>query len=85
MDAAKMAESFPTCLGRVISRRESFEIMKEGVPCAYLVPAATNKSDSHQLADDLGSVELAAADRRALASAVSKGRKALKPLKNPWA
>jgi antitoxin (DNA-binding transcriptional repressor) of toxin-antitoxin stability system len=45
MDAGKMAESFPTCLERVVSRRESFEIAKERIPCAYLVPAATRQSN----------------------------------------
>jgi hypothetical protein len=85
MDAAKIAESFPTYLGRVVSRRESFEIVKEGVPCAYLLPAATMRSDSHQVADDIASAALSAADRRALASIISTGRNALKTLKNPWA
>jgi antitoxin (DNA-binding transcriptional repressor) of toxin-antitoxin stability system len=85
MDAAKMAESFPTCPGRVVSRQESFEIVKAGIPCAYLVPANTRRSDSHQLAEDIASVELSLADRHALSSAISTGRKALKRLKNPWA
>lgn len=85
MDAAKMAESFPTCLGRVVSRRESFEIVKEGIPCAYLVPATTRQSSSHQVAEDIAGVELSPADRHALSSALSTGRKAFKPLKNPWA
>jgi antitoxin (DNA-binding transcriptional repressor) of toxin-antitoxin stability system len=85
MDAAKMAESFPTCLGRVVSRRESFEIVKEGIPCAYLVPAATRQSNSHQVAEDIAGVELSLAERRALSSAIFAGRKALKLLKNPWA
>jgi hypothetical protein len=53
MDAAKMAESFPEYLGRVVSQRESFKIVSEGVACAYLVPAHTPQSDTHQLADDI--------------------------------
>jgi antitoxin (DNA-binding transcriptional repressor) of toxin-antitoxin stability system len=85
MDAAKMAEGFPTYLGRVVSRGESFEIIKEGVACAYLVPAGASQYDSHQLADDIAGVEITAADRNAMASGISKGRKVFKPVKNPWA
>jgi hypothetical protein len=84
LDAMKMAENFPDFLGRVVSRRESFEIVMEGIPCAYLVPAGTVQCDSRGLAEDIAGAELNAADRRALASAIQRGRKALKPLKNPW-
>ena len=34
LDAEEIAGSFPRFLGRVVSKRESFEIVKEGVPCA---------------------------------------------------
>ena len=84
LDAMKMAENFPDFLGRVVSRRESFEIVQEGIPCAYLVPIGTAQCDSHDLAEDIAGAALNAADRRALASAIQRGRKALKPLKNPW-
>jgi len=84
LDATKMAESFPMFLGRVVSRRESFKIVKEGVPCAYLVPVGTTQCDSYELAEDIAGAELTPADRRALASAISRGREALRPLKNPW-
>ncbi len=84
LDATKMAENFPDFLGRVVSRRESFEIVKEGIPCAYLVPVSAVQCDSHDLAKDIADADLNAADRRALASAIQRGRKALKPLRNPW-
>jgi len=84
LDAAEIGESFPRFLRRVVSRRESFEIVKEGVPCAYLLPARALQTSSHELAEDLAGVELAAADRHALAAAIRRGRQALKSPKNPW-
>jgi antitoxin (DNA-binding transcriptional repressor) of toxin-antitoxin stability system len=84
LDAAKMAGDFPRFLGRVVSRQESYEIVKEGVPCAYLVPAGERKCNSRELAEDIAGTELAPEDRRALSSAVRRGRKVFKPLKNPW-
>jgi antitoxin (DNA-binding transcriptional repressor) of toxin-antitoxin stability system len=84
VEAKKAAENFPEFLSQVLTRQESFEIVKGGVPCAYLVPAGEPKCDSHEFAEDLASAELADEDRRALAAAVQRGRKSLKPLKNPW-
>jgi hypothetical protein len=69
---------------RVYSRKESLAIVKLGVPYALLVPAAAPGCNSHELAADLASASLPAEDRRNLAAAIRKGRKALKPLKNPW-
>lgn len=84
MEAAKTAENFARVLHEVHLRHASFEIVKEGVPQAHLVPATGHPCDSHELADDLDGVELTADDRRALAADVRKGRQALKPLGNPW-
>lgn len=84
LDAVKMAGDFPRFLGRVVSRQESYEIVKEGVPCAYLVPAGKRECNSRELAEDIAGVELAAEDRRALSSAIRRGRKVLKTLNNPW-
>ena len=84
LDAAKMADDFPRFLGRVVSRRESYEIVNEGIPCAYLVPAGNRKCSSHDLAEDFAAAKLASEDRRALSSAIRRGRKVFKPLKNPW-
>jgi len=84
VEAKKAAENFPKFLSQVLTRQESFEIVKAGVPCAYLVPAGEPKYDSHEFAKDLASAELAKEDRRALAAAVRRGRKSLLPLKKPW-
>jgi hypothetical protein len=84
VEANKAAENFTRFLSHVLTRQESFKIVMEGVPCAYLVPAGEHKCDSHELAEDLANAELSKEDRRTLAAAVRRGRKALKPLKNPW-
>ena len=63
-----------SCLERVYRRHESFEVVKNGVPYAHLVPANGTGCTSHELAEDLAEAELTAADRRALASAIRRGR-----------
>lgn len=84
LDAATAAESFTRFLDQVHSQHESFAIVKEGVPYAYLVPAVNRTCSSHEFADDLADAKLTTEDRRAFAAAIRKGRKALKPLQNPW-
>ncbi len=85
LEAAKAAENFTRCLNQVRLHQASFRIVEEGIPCAYLIPAAGGGCNSHEFAEDLASAEITAEDRRALATAVRRGRKALKPVKNPWA
>jgi hypothetical protein len=63
---------------------QSIRTATSGVPCAYLIPAGERGCNSHEFAEDLASAEMTAEDRHALAAAVRRGRKALKPLKNPW-
>jgi PHD/YefM family antitoxin component YafN of YafNO toxin-antitoxin module len=84
VEADKAAENFTKFLGQVLAHQKSLAIVKEGVPCAYLVPAGAPKCDSHEFAEDLASAELANEDRHALAAAIRRGRQSLKPLKNPW-
>lgn len=75
---------FSECVNRVYSRKESFEIVKLGVPYALLVPPPVRGCSSHELADDLAGGDLTLEHKRAFAAALRRGRKALKPLKNPW-
>jgi antitoxin (DNA-binding transcriptional repressor) of toxin-antitoxin stability system len=84
LSVTEASRSFSDWVNRVYSRKESFAIVKLGVPYALLVPAAAPGCNSHELAADLASANLPAEDRRNLAAAIRKGRKALKPLKNPW-
>lgn len=72
------------CVARAYSRKETFAIVKLGVPYALLVPASTEGCNSHELADDLAGAGLPSEDRRELAAAVRQGRKVLKTLSNPW-
>lgn len=84
LSVTEASRSFSECVNRVYSRKESFAIVKLGVPYALLVPASTEGCNSHELADDLGGAGLPAEDRRELVATLRKGRKALKSLKNPW-
>jgi len=84
LEAAKAAENFTRFLGQVRLHQESFRIVKGGVPCAYLIPAGERGCNSHEFAADLASAEITVKERHALAAALHRGRKALKPLKNPW-
>lgn len=40
LEAAKAAENFTRCLNQVRLHQASFRIVEEGIPCAYLIPAA---------------------------------------------
>src|SRR5881296_4398501 len=84
LTVSEATKKLPTCLDRVYRRHESFKVVKNGIPYAHLVPANGTGCTTHEFADDLAEAELTAADRRVLASAIRRGRKQLKPLKNPW-
>jgi len=84
LTVSEVTKKLSTCLDRVYRRHESFKVVKNGIPYAHLVPANGTGCTTHEFADDLAEAELTAADRRALASAIRRGRKQLKPLKNPW-
>jgi PHD/YefM family antitoxin component YafN of YafNO toxin-antitoxin module len=83
VEANKAAGNFTKFLSQVHTHQKSIAILLEGVPCAYLIPAGDPNCDSHGFADDLAGNELANEDRRGMTAAVRRGRKALKPLKNP--
>ena len=85
LTVTEAAKNLSHCLKRVYFEHESYELVKNGVPYARLVPANGASCNSHELADDLEKAELSAEDRCALGSAVRKGRKIFKPLRNPWA
>lgn len=84
LSVTEASRSFIECVNRVYSRNETFAVVKLGVPYALLVPASPSGCNTHELADDLAGAALPAEDRRGLAAAVRKGRKALKRLENPW-
>ena len=85
LSVTKAAKTLYSCLKIVYHKHETFELVKKGIPYAHLVRVKGASCSTHELADDLAEAELSADDRHALASAVRKGRKHLRPLKNPWA
>lgn len=84
LSVTEASKSFSDCVSRVYSRKESFEIVKLGVPYALLVPAPAQGCNSHELADDLAKAALSIEDKRAVAATLRKGRTVLRQLKNPW-
>jgi len=84
LSVTEAARSLSECVNRVYARKETFAIVKLGIPYALLVPASPTGCNSHELADDLADAVLPAEDRQELAGAVRKGRRALKSLRNPW-
>jgi len=84
LSVTEASKGFSEWVNRVYSRKETFAIVKLGVPYALLVPVSRAGCNSHELADDLAHADLPAADRRDLATAFRIGRKTLRPLKNPW-
>jgi PHD/YefM family antitoxin component YafN of YafNO toxin-antitoxin module len=85
LEATKAADDFNRFLDQVSLRRESFRIVKKGVPCAYLIPADERGCNTHELAEELAADELSLEDRRALGAALRRARRVLRPPKNPWA
>jgi prevent-host-death family protein len=83
LTVSKAAKNLENCVKRVYREHESFELVKNGTPYAHLVPANGKGCTTHEFADDIS--PLRTEDRRAFAAAIRKGRKSLKPLKNPWA
>ena len=79
------AKNLAECVERVYHERESFELVRKGVPRARLVPTGEAGCNTHEFADDLAGTQHTVKDRRALGSAIRKARQQLKPLKNPWA
>ena len=84
VEATRAAENFSRVLHEVRSLHKSFRIVEKGVPFAYLVRAGSPGCNSHELADELSEAELSLEDKRKFAADIRKGRKALKPPRNPW-
>ena len=80
----KADTTLSACLRRVYQRHESFELVKNGVPYARLVPVEKAHGTTHDLAEALASGTLGAKDRVGWAGVLANGRRCLKPLPNPW-
>ena len=56
------AKNLSNCVERVYCRHESFELVRNGVPRARLVPVNGTGCSSHELADDLASSDISYPD-----------------------
>jgi PHD/YefM family antitoxin component YafN of YafNO toxin-antitoxin module len=84
LSVTEASKSLGEFVKRVHSRKETFTIVRLGVPYACLVPASGLGCSSHELAAELTKADLPTEEKRALGAAVRKGRKVFKPLRNPW-
>ena len=84
LEATEAAVNLAKVLNQVHVRRELIEIVKQGIPYAYLIPALESGTRSHDLAEGLADAKLSVEDRSAFANATRMVRISLKPLKNPW-
>lgn len=84
VEAAHAARDISRVLDRVRSLHESFRIVEKGVPFAYLIPVGSVGCNSHELAKQLAGAKLSPKEQRKFASDIRKGRKSLKPPRNPW-
>ena len=85
LTVTEAARNLSECVKRVYRRHESFELTHNGIAHARLVPPKDAVCNSHELAEDLAARPPRLADRRSLRNAIRKGRRYLKPVKNPWA
>jgi prevent-host-death family protein len=81
---AEASNNLKRWVDRVCRKGESYEVVEKGVPCARLVPVP-RICTAHEFAQDLGNATLDPKDEAAYSSTIRKGRKLLKPIKNPWA
>lgn len=84
LTVTEASRSLSECVKRVYWHKETFAIVKLGVPYALLVPASAPGCNSHELAKDLAKANLPVVERQTFAAAVRRGRKLLKPLQQPW-
>ena len=84
LTVAEAVRNLDSWLKVVHQEHESYELVKGGVPYARLVPVPGVSCSSRDLAEDLAGTKLGVEDRKEMATAVRKGRKQLKSVKNPW-
>jgi prevent-host-death family protein len=84
LSIAEASNNLKRWVDRVCRTGESYEVVHKGVPCAHLVPVP-RICTANELAEDLAGATLDPKDEAAYGATIRKGRKLLKPLKNPRA
>lgn len=84
INVTEAARNFADCVNRAYYQRQSFVLVKNGVPVAQLIPALKPPCRGSELAEALAAVELPEAEARAWQRDLKKGRKKLKAPTDKW-
>lgn len=84
ISVTEAARNFADCVNRAHYQRQSFVLLKNGVPVARLVPVAESVCRGSDLAAALAGIELSPADARAWQRDLKAARKKLKVPRDKW-
>ena len=84
ISVTEASRNFADCVNRAHYQKQTFVLLKNGVPFAQLVPAGDPVCRGADLADALAGVELSSADARAWQRELKAARKKLKPPRDAW-
>jgi antitoxin (DNA-binding transcriptional repressor) of toxin-antitoxin stability system len=84
ISVTEAARNFADCVNRVHYQKETFVLLKNGVPFARLVPAGEQVCRGSDLAEALTAVELSDAQARSWQQDLKAARKKLKAPHDPW-
>lgn len=78
------ARNFADCVNRVRYQDMSFVLLKNGIPCARLVPSGEKRCTGRELAEAVAAAELTAAEARAWHRDLKAARKTLHSPRDKW-
>ncbi len=78
------ARNFADCVNRAHYQRQSFVLLKNGIPVARLVPMEERLCHGSDLAAALAGIDLSAAEARAWQRDLKAARKKLKAPDDKW-
>jgi prevent-host-death family protein len=84
ISVTEAARNFAEYVNRVHQRRQTFVLVKNGVPVARLVPVVEPVCCGRELVEVLARVELSPAEARAWRRDLKAARKCLKPPRDAW-
>jgi antitoxin (DNA-binding transcriptional repressor) of toxin-antitoxin stability system len=84
ISVTEAARNFADFVNRAHCQRQSFVLLKNGVPVARLVPVGELVCRGSDLAEALAGIELTPAEARAWQRDLKTARKMFKPPRDPW-
>ena len=84
ISVTEAARNFADCVNRAHYQRQTFVLLKNGVPVARLVPVGEPDCRGSDVAAALDGIELSPADARAWQRDLKAARKKPKPPRDTW-